>query len=56
MEELKKCPFCGGEDTGILTTSYDGYWKAVYCENCMAHSRKCRQVEDAIEAWNRRVE
>ena len=55
MIELKPCPFCGGKDSGILTTSYDGYWFAVFCENCMAHTRKCRQEKDAIEAWNRRV-
>lgn len=54
--ELKPCPFCGGKDSGILTTSYDGYWYAVFCENCMAQTRKCRQEKDAIEAWNRRAE
>ena len=55
MAELKPCPFCGGKDCGTLTTSYDGYWHAVFCENCMAQTRKCRRKEDAIEAWNRRV-
>ena len=55
MNKLKPCPFCGGKDSGILTTSYDGYWFAVFCENCMAHTRKCRQEKDAIEAWNRRA-
>ena len=54
--ELKPCPFCGGKDTGTLTTSYDGYWYAVFCENCMAQTRKCRQEKDAIEAWNRRAD
>ena len=53
--KLKPCPFCGGKDTGTLTTSYDGYWYAVFCENCMAQTRKCRQEKDAIEAWNRRA-
>ena len=56
MNELKPCPFCGGKDSGILTTSYDGYWFAVFCEDCMAQTRKCRQEKDAIEAWNRRVD
>ena len=54
--KLKPCPFCGGKDTGTLTTSYDGYWYAVFCENCMAQTRKCRQEKDAIEAWNRRAD
>lgn len=55
MVKLKPCPFCGGKDSGILTTSYDGYWFAVFCENCMAQTRKCRQEKDAVEAWNRRI-
>ena len=55
MHDLKPCPFCGGKDSGILTTSYDGYWFAVFCENCMAQTRKCRQEKDAVEAWNRRA-
>lgn len=55
-KELKPCPFCDGHDTGILTTSYDGFWYAVYCENCMAHTRKCRTGEEAIEAWEMRPE
>lgn len=55
MPDLKPCPFCGGKDSGILTTSYDGYWFAVFCENCMAQTRKCRQEKDAVEAWNRRA-
>ena len=53
--ELKPCPFCGRKDTGTLTTADDGYWYAVFCENCMAQTRKCRQEKDAIEAWNRRA-
>ena len=56
IAKLKPCPFCGGKDTGILTTSYDGYWYAVFCEICMAHTRKCRRKEDAEEAWNTRTE
>lgn len=55
MHKLKPCPFCGGKDSGMLTTSYDGYWFAVFCENCMVQTRKCRQEKDAIEAWNRRM-
>ena len=55
MPDLKPCPFCGGKDSGMLTTSYDGYWFAVFCENCMVKTRKCRQEKDAIEAWNRRA-
>ena len=55
MAELLPCPFCGSEDTGVLTTSYDGYWYAVFCENCMVQTRKCRRKEDAEEAWNTRT-
>ena len=54
--ELKRCPFCGEAETSILISSFDGYWYAVVCDNCMAHTRKCRRKEDAMEAWNRRAE
>ena len=53
---LSPCPFCGGKETGILTTSYDGQWFAVFCEGCMTQTRKCRREEDAIEAWELRAE
>ena len=58
MEELKKCPFCGGE--AILKVNH-GFNREVisafaYCEECGANTRSYALGKTAQEAWNRRVE
>ena len=59
--ELKPCPFCGGE--AKLTTFRSarvrlfklvGY--SVDCSVCCARSVLRLEADEAIEAWNRRVE
>ena len=47
--ELKPCPFCGGE-----AEKRDGFVECKYC----GASTWCffESVEDAVEAWNKRVE
>lgn len=65
MDELKKCPFCGGEayiNYERIPGDRKGYWAQVLCKNC--HSRsggtwtssydKAEHKEVAL--WNRRVE
>lgn len=49
-EELKPCPFCGGE----AYLDDDG-WFQVICENCRACVRLENNRSDAVAAWNRRV-
>ena len=56
MEELKRCPFCGGE-AKLMKMGYP-HW--VYCEDCGArvHGRVVGEVDGekaSVEAWNRRV-
>lgn len=64
MDELKPCPFCGGEaflhfdaETRAvhknITGKEIGNW--VTCKKCFAESGYCHTTEAAIEAWNRRV-
>jgi Lar family restriction alleviation protein len=54
MEELKKCPFCGGE--AILYKSFDYVNKCrVECTNCNICTQNYDTKGEAIEAWNRRV-
>ena len=66
MNELKPCPFCGGEAsirTGV-TSSVPKVPKAiVICQKCSASTDwfcdkggNAEFVFEAIEAWNRRVE
>jgi Lar family restriction alleviation protein len=58
MEELKKCPFCGGE--AILKVHYGFGEKVisafVYCKECGVATRRCALETTAIGKWNRRVE
>lgn len=60
MEELKKCPFCGGE--AELYESND-YWR-IYCQgligdNCILGALDYDYMnpskEEAIKAWNTRT-
>ena len=58
MEELKKCPFCGGE--GILKVNH-GFNKEVvsafvYCGECGVNTLSYALEKTAKEVWNRRVE
>lgn len=57
MEELKKCPFCGGEAV-LEECEYGGYSEyLVYCNECSGMVEKWRKTkEEAIEQWNRRAE
>lgn len=59
-EELKTCPFCGGESVLI----FDGDPRAqtifsrdyfVRCTMCLAESNRCSSEKIAKKVWNRRV-
>ena len=67
MSELKPCPFCGGEAEIRTQDRPDGnthyYVYIVRCKECRARTEDFpiayyvhHDVEDAIEAWNRRAE
>lgn len=54
MDKLKPCPFCGGSDLRII----EAHWikSAVICKQCGSASGCYDTEQQAIEAWNRRVE
>ena len=52
MEELKPCPFCGGEAT--IRGGRKCYW--VRCTNCGCETTVRDSQEEVIEIWNRRAE
>ncbi len=56
MEELKKCPFCGGEATMKIHYGFDEKVISafVYCEECGVATRRCALETTAIGKWNRR--
>ena len=49
-ENLKRCPFCGGEAKCI---EYYGLYHVVCCD-CYATGRDCPSIETACKAWNNR--
>lgn len=54
MEELKKCPFCGGEAKFYKVYDFVNRY-VVKCTKCYIRIVGFRK-EDVIEAWNRRAE
>ena len=54
-KELKACPFCGGN--GILFGGEAPHHLAfVRCADCDAYTGCYTSTQEAINAWNRRVE
>ena len=52
-DELKPCPFCGGK--AIIDGCDDTLW-IVICKECNASIGYKETKEEAIEAWNLRIE
>jgi Lar family restriction alleviation protein len=55
--ELKPCPFCGGEAETIKSFLYGkvtGY--AVYCKKCDCELKMYTSKQNATKAWNRRAD
>lgn len=62
-EELKPCPFCGGNAYHLSCYNGTDFWWEIACCHCgaMVASRKTvfprneEARDDAIKKWNRRV-
>ena len=53
QQELKRCPFCGGEAEVWVSDVTDR--AIVYCTVCDAQISIRQNEQEAIEAWNKRV-
>lgn len=51
MNELRKCPFCGGEELTISSILGEHY---IVCDTCTCAGPGAWTEQEAIEAWNRR--
>lgn len=52
MDELKLCPFCGGDAKASQSTTHN----RVYCKSCTAMTEAYDKPEQATAAWNQRAE
>ena len=55
IDELKDCPFCGGEASISLGLMNGDQFPYVECLQCAASTDLEFTEKDAIEKWNRRV-
>lgn len=56
MTELKRCPFCGGDNIDIIPADIitgTQYWK-IYCYGCGCTQTPTSNKEDAVDTWNTR--
>lgn len=57
MDELKPCPFCGGEAEMLTAESMNGgYLFGIMCNDCRSRGDVYDTEAEAIEAWNTRAE
>ena len=55
MDELKPCPFCGGE----AVMDSDGYYRKTFwvsCTYCGCSTQSFWTEKESVEAWNKRQE
>lgn len=55
MTELKPCPFCGSE-AYVIIRDVDDWTPWIRCKGCGVETDCFDSAEEAIEAWNRRVD
>lgn len=53
-EDLKPCPFCGGEDLHGQTY-FDGQWHYIVCMTCCGRGGESMMREEAVAFWNKRA-
>ena len=53
MDELKPCPFCGGDVPELRGDKEFGWFIA--CFKCNIIVDDCKTEAEAIKAWNRRA-
>lgn len=57
MDELKKCPFCGGEAEIVDIKGRESALHVfdIYCMECGVNIEKSDCLEDAVDRWNERA-
>jgi Lar family restriction alleviation protein len=52
---LEMCPFCGEKDQVELAPTTNSFWY-VMCLDCGVATENYERPEEAVAAWNRRVQ
>ena len=55
-DNLKPCPFCGGEAELVTNMQFDAVWCECQNDDCGAELIGQRTKIDAINNWNRRTQ
>ena len=57
QNELKPCPFCGGENVEVFHPKYNPFigLYQVQCYDCHFGYKQCHTEKEAVAAWNRRA-
>lgn len=54
MNELRPCPFCGGNAEFDYVEIRLKWFTKVKCKTCKGQTNIYKDEESAVEAWNRR--
>ncbi len=55
-ENLKPCPFCGGEAELVTNINFDAVWAECKSDGCGCEIVGKRTKMDAIDNWNTRTQ
>lgn len=50
--QLRKCPFCRGDNLKLCCVNYAPLLYQVVCQDCGGRTNPQRTEEDAISVWN----
>ena len=54
-DEFAPCPFCGS-DKSEWCDADGGDWHYIQCHDCEARAGNYRSKQEAVDAWNRRMD
>ena len=55
-QQLRTCPFCGGVATSRQRNKDDATFYYIICTRCKTSSGAYEYLEDAVNAWNIRID
>ena len=56
MLELKSCPHCNGNGRIVSVSGFKSDRYRAVCEECGASTRECETEQEAVSAWNMRID